>query len=90
MVHRYWSCFERSMGGRKAIAVWWAFCLPAMKNETIERYEATDRHVREDAYFATAATVLDLPQQDLTSTRRRRTGELLRKTVERANGDGWS
>jgi hypothetical protein len=52
-----------------------------MKNETIERYEAVDRHVGENAYFVTVATVLDLLQQDLTNRRRRRTGELLRQTV---------
>jgi hypothetical protein len=36
-----------------------SFLLCAMTYETIER------HVREDAYFATAATILDLLQQSL-------------------------
>jgi len=55
-----------------------------MKNVTIERLEAIERHVREDAYFATAATVLDLQQQELASprSRRGRTVQLLQKTIE--------
>jgi hypothetical protein len=55
-----------------------------MKNVTSEILEAIERHVREDAYFATAATVLDLQQQELASprSRRGRTVPLLQKTVE--------
>jgi hypothetical protein len=54
-----------------------SFLLCVMTCETIER------HVREDAYFATAATILDLLQQELASRRRRRrTGELLQRTIE--------
>jgi hypothetical protein len=47
-------------------------------------YESIERHVREDDYFATAATILDLLQQELASRRgrRRRSGELLRRTIE--------
>jgi hypothetical protein len=52
-----------------------------MKYETIETIE---RHVREDAYFATTATVLDLLRQELTSRRgrKRRTSEVLQRTTE--------
>lgn len=83
MVHRYWSCPERDMGGCKAIAVWWAFYLPAMEDETTKRRETIDRHVRVDGYFATAATILDLQQQELARRcgRGRRSTELLRSTT---------
>ena len=57
------------------------FLFAPMKYETIE---AIDRHVREDAYFATTATVLDLIRQELTSRRgrKRRTSEVLQTTTE--------
>jgi hypothetical protein len=52
-----------------------------MKYQTIE---AIERHVREDAYFATTATVLDLLRQELASRRgrKRRTSEVLQTTTE--------
>jgi len=72
------------MGGRKAIAVWWAFCLPAMETAAIKRHAAIDRQVWAGDYFDTVATLLDLLQQKLASPRDRRprAGDLVRTTIE--------
>lgn len=48
-----------------------------------EAIKTIDGHVRDDAYFVNVATVLDLLQEDLASRRRqrRRTGEVLQRTI---------
>jgi hypothetical protein len=72
-----WVCRKATAGGELLF-------IPMKKNATIERLEAIERHVGEDAYFATTATVLDLQQQELASprSRRGRTVQLLQKTIE--------
>jgi len=54
-----------------------------MNHEFSEKYEEIDRHVRAGDYFGTAATVLDLALQDLSSRRRRgrRLSELLPEAI---------